>query len=180
MDRRHPFVRHRRHRPWRLSPSVCALVDDPATLTLPPAQQRPARFVTGLDILEEHETLVPEEKCKHAPLDIAVYVGRAEEIAEDGRVTARLWELPGGQESIATLSPTQLDEQPVRPGASLRIWTWLELPDGASRREPGTDPVPEIYIEVRHRRLTVSERAEVDGLIATLTQARDGTSKEPS
>ena len=181
MAQRHfSFVRHRRHRPWRLSPSMAALAEDgPATLTLPPAQQRPARFVAGLDVLAKHETLVPKEQCHSAPLDIAVYEGRAEEVAEDGQVTARLWELPGGQEHIATILPNQLEE-PVRPGASLRIWTWVELPDGPNRPSPASEPTPRIFVEAKHRVLTPDEIAEVDDLIAKLTQDRDQATEEPS
>lgn len=177
---RSDFVRHRRHRPWRLSPSVAALAqEEAAALRLPPPRQRPARFIAGLDVLQEHETLVPEDECRSAPLDIAVYEGRAEEIAEDGQVTARVWELPGGQESIATISPEQLDGEGVRPGASLRIWTWLELPNGPNRPPPGTEPEPRIHIDVRHRELTQRERTEVEHLIAELTRARDEAPEEP-
>lgn len=173
-DDRSYFVRHRRHRPWRISPSVAALaLEGPAALRLPPPQQRPARFVAGLDILDAHETLVPKDACQSAPLDIAIYEGRAEEVDDEGQVTARVWELPGGQESIATISPEQLEGEAVRPGAALRIWTWLELPDGPVRPEPGTEPAPRIHIDVRHRELTQGERTEVEHLVAALTKARE-------
>lgn len=161
------FARHRRFRPrrWISSPSG---EDEERSLSLrlPRPLLRPARFAVGLELTaQQGGALIPEEMCESAPQSPAVYLGRVEEVAENGEVTARVWEVPGGQEHIATFSPEDLDKKETHPGAALRIWTWLELPDSAEKPEM-VEPTPRIRVEVRNKVLTGEERDRIAQMLA--------------
>jgi len=97
---------------------------------------RPARFVVGLDELigSEEDQALPPIPVRYAPLRVASYLGRVEEIDSAGEITATVWEIPSGREAVTTLSPTDpavvpgAFEPTPQPGDLLRIWTWVELP----------------------------------------------------
>lgn len=159
------FMRRRRFRPWRWISLPSGEDEDRAlALLLPRPLLRPARFVVGLELADKDGLRTLDKMCESAPQSPALYLGRVEEVAENGEVTARVWEVPGGQEYIATLSPENLDEK-AYPGAALRIWTWLELPDGAEKPE-AAEPRKCIRVEVRNKVLTDEERAQIARVLA--------------
>lgn len=166
------FVRRRRFRPWRLLPASLGYENaQHHTLRLPRPEQRPARFAVGIGQVgasEADATIIPESFCRSAPQQPAVYLGRVEEVAENGEVTARVWEWPGGQESIATLTAEQLGHADTHPGAALRIWTWLEL-SGGPERPASTEPTSRIRVEVRNKELSEEERARIARLVEQLS-----------
>jgi hypothetical protein len=161
---------------------------EPALHMRRPSRQRPARFVVGLDVLDHTVpvpagaesaaaepddagardtggSIIPESWCTSAPLEPAVFVGRVVEVADSGEVTARVWELPGGRENIATLSPEELGHRETHRGAVLRIWTWLELPEGPHAPGANVEPVPQIRVELHNRPLTNQERSAIVRLL---------------
>lgn len=103
---------------------------------------RPARFVVGLDELvgADEDQALPPISVDSAPLRVANYLGRVEELDEAGEITATVWEIPSGREAVTTLSPTdpavvrESFEPPPEPGDLLRIWTWVELPPNGSEK----------------------------------------------
>jgi hypothetical protein len=106
---------------------------------------RPARFVVGLDELvgADEDKALPPISVKSAPLRVANYLGRVEELNETGKITATVWEIPSGREAVTTLSPTdpaiirESFEPPPELGDLLRIWTWVELAqDGSGSEQP--------------------------------------------
>lgn len=162
MSERSRFQTRLRFRPQRYT-SRSAPVREPETRTIGPARalQRPLRFAVGLDVFGAHS--FPRDRCLHAPLDPAMYLGRVEEVGAHGTVTVHLWEYPNGRESTAVLSLDDLNGHETHPGASLRIWTWLEWPDD----QP--EPIPRQHIEVRNKTLSETDRDTLARLIAELS-----------
>lgn len=100
---------------------------------------RPARFVVGLDELvdSEEDRALPPIPVQSAPLRVASYLGRVEEVDPAGALTATVWEIPSGREAITTLSPADSAivgtfEPMPQSGDLLRIWTWIEFPLGGA------------------------------------------------
>ena len=107
------------------------------------------------DLVDVSGSLIPKEYCTSAPLCPAVYVGRVDEVTDDGEVDVHMWSISGGQQSIATFTSDQLDRQPVHVGAALHIWTWLELPIVS------TEPLRRIKIKVETKQISDDERTKL-------------------
>lgn len=106
----------------------------------------------------------PDEALTDAPVDVAFYVGRVDDVAGD-QVGVRLWEWPSGRELVATFSAAQhLAGEPPNPGSMLRIWTWLELPgNGREVSRHRVECEPKILSEEERSRLRAELEALVDG-----------------
>lgn len=126
---------------------------------------RPARFVVGLDELvgTDEDQALPPISVESAPLRVANYLGRVEELDEAGEITATLWEIPNGREAVTTLSPTDPAimptsfEPPPEPGDLLRIWTWVELSREGSEQ-------PRVFFKIESDESDEGDEANSDEL----------------
>lgn len=101
------------------------------------------------------------------PLNPAVYLGRIEEIGDDGSCLVRVWEVPGGQAGTATVTRQQLGKAEAIVGDTLRIYTWVELPV-APDPDGKRNERPHMRIEVTPREPTLAEIAALQERVAGL------------
>jgi len=101
------------------------------------------------------------------PINPAVFLGRVEEVDEDGSCLVRVWEVPSGQGGTATVTLQQLGNKEVVAGDTLRIYTWIALPvepdaDGVR------DPRPRMRVEVTPREVSIPELEALQTRVAEL------------
>lgn len=99
-----------------------------------------------------------------APLRRAFYVGRVEEITGSGGVQLHLLEAPSGRSICASLPPIAVDERrgpEPSVGDTIRVWTWVELPEAGVRRVRR-------FVEVIPRALSDAERKELEQIAKLL------------
>lgn len=129
---------------------------------------RPARFLLGLGERVRWEQL---EQARSAPVNVAFYLGRAEEVSGD-EVVATVWERPSGREAATVLSvPEHFQGQPPPPGSLLRIWTWVELPGGGQQ-------IPRHEVKVERPHLNEQQRAELRELLDSLQATAPETDED--
>lgn len=155
----------RRRRPPH-HPRACAPNVDPALSLARQVPVRPARFPVGPD--EPGKPLFPPpEKVEGTALSVAAYLGRVEEVSEDGQVTVTVWERPNGREGMTSLSVNDhLGGRTPATGDLLWIWTWL---DAIAETHA---PKEQIHVEVETRALDTSDRARLHVMLAELTEDR--------
>jgi hypothetical protein len=148
------FIRSMRFRAFRHLPSPGRPLGLVSQLEL-----RPARFLLGLGEKVRWEQL---DKARSAPVNVAFYLGRVEEVAED-EIVATVWERPSGREAATVLSMAKHlpGQRPPPPGSLLRIWTWIELPGGGQQ-------VPGLKVEVERPHLDEQQRAELRKFLDSL------------
>lgn len=103
------------------------------------------------------------------PINPAVFLGRVEEIGEDGSCLVRVWEVPTGQAGTATVTRDQLGKKEVVAGDTLRIYTWVALPvelDADGER----DPRHHMRIEITPREVSLPELEALRARVAELEQ----------
>jgi hypothetical protein len=122
-------------------------------------EERPARFPVGM----KRSLFPPDSAAVHGtPLSVAAYLGRIEEVTDDGAVTVTLWERPNGREGLTVLSTHEHfpDKEPST-GDLLWIWTWIDV-----SREHGREK--RIYMELESRILDDDDRVRLRDLLADL------------
>lgn len=165
------FKRQLRYRPWRHTSRTAEQMAETdrrpwSRIAHEPVDQRPMRFAVGLE--QFGAGVMREELCASPPLDPAVYLGRVEEIEASGAVIATVWEYPSGRESVAVLPADALSQPNTHPGASLRIFTWMEWP-----RESAA-PGPRVHVEVRNKQLSAQDMADIRQLLDELQSPGEG------
>ncbi len=128
----------------------------------------PAEFCNGLDAFHLQEDpgrrpgLPPLSSFEHAPYEVERYLGRVEDVDEQGTVTARLWEVPNGRSGVASFaSSTRFEPEQPKIGAGLFVWVWAELPEGG-------EPVIKTLARVENPVLTEDDRRALLKVAASL------------
>lgn len=81
-----------------------------------------------------------------APLNPALYLARIDDVTPEGECFVRIWEVPSGLAGTTVLGKEVVRDLPVRPGDSLRVYTWIEVP----RKDPDAfgEPRRRIWVEL--------------------------------
>jgi hypothetical protein len=102
---------------------------------------RPGRFIVNNPASKTPDWSIPRgfvspEPDVVGPLQTAMYVGRVEDVQEDGSYSVRVWEVPNGRVGMINLTRAQLGDVEVEAGDTLRVYAWLEISlsaDGSTR-----------------------------------------------
>ncbi len=101
-------------------------------LRAPQVDLRPARWIVGPDVdpgWEDPNGFIVQY-MKEAPVRRAFYVGRVEEIGEEGGpFEVRVWERPSGRAYRTWLEPRTIEKGSKQPqvGDKIHLWTWEEV-----------------------------------------------------
>jgi hypothetical protein len=125
-----------------------------------PVALRPARFFPRRE--EGELPLEPPTDLEAAPISVTFYRGRVEAVAQDGSVTARLWEWPSGRELLAPLVVDDVDPRVTpQPGDGLKLWTWIEIPERSR-------VIERKLVKLLPHRLSEEDREDLRAFLASL------------
>jgi hypothetical protein len=108
----------------------------------------------------------PNREVQGTAIQCASYVGRVDDVGEQGEVTVTLWERPNGREGLTTLSVDKhLAGKPPSVGDLLWIWTWVDVTERRRKNR--------IYTEVECSELTGEDLQQLRELLARLQKGQE-------
>jgi hypothetical protein len=132
---------------------------------------RPGRFVLLNPKTGAPDWSAPLEQISSgdvvAPLNPALYLARVDDVTPEGECFVRIWEVPSGLAGTTTLTKEVIGDLPIKPGDTLRVYTWIEVP----RKDPDAfdEPRPRIWVEPTPRGPTqAARRAALQEALAAL------------